>query len=67
MAVCERVDASSSGDGVIVRVRERRRRESVSWDTVEKLGDAARRRTARIAAATTIVDTVERWRDSCGS
>ncbi len=39
-----------------------------AWETVEKLGDCseAPNRT-RIAAAATLVDTVERWRDGCGN
>jgi alpha-glucosidase len=39
-----------------------------TWETVEKLGDCseAPNRT-RIAASSTIVDTVERWRDDCGN
>jgi alpha-glucosidase len=39
-----------------------------AWETVEKLGDCseAPNRT-RIAASSTIVDTVERWRDVCGN
>jgi alpha-glucosidase len=36
-----------------------------SWDTVEKLGDCAEApNRTRIASATLVVDTVERWRDS---
>ena len=38
-----------------------------TWDTVEKLADCAEApNRTRIAGATTLVDTVEAWRDGCG-